>query len=45
MIVLPRFFYRLLEHRFARTIAYVLLFASVFAFIVWYLVHLENAPV
>jgi hypothetical protein len=45
MIVLPRFVYRLLAHPLARTVAYVLLFAAIFVFIVMYLTHLENAPV
>jgi hypothetical protein len=40
--MLPSFVYKITEHRVGRFVLYVILFAAVFAFIVWYLVNQEG---
>jgi|HubBroStandDraft_6_1064221.scaffolds.fasta_scaffold1107428_2 hypothetical protein len=41
-MMLPSFVYKITEHRVGRFVLYVILFAAVFAFIVWYLVNQEG---
>jgi hypothetical protein len=42
MPLIPSFVYRVLESRMGRYLAYAILFAAIFVFIVMYLFHLEN---
>jgi len=39
-MMLPSFIYRIAEHRHGKIALYILLFAAIFAFVVFYLVHL-----
>jgi hypothetical protein len=41
-MMLPSFIYRIADHPAGKVALYVVIFGSVFAFIVWYLVHLEG---
>jgi hypothetical protein len=41
-MMLPSFFYKITENRVGRFVLYVIVFAAVFAFIVWYLVNQEG---
>ena len=41
MFILPGFFYKLIENRVGRIVAYTLLFAAVFGVIVMIIFHLD----
>jgi hypothetical protein len=43
MYILPSFLYKILESRVGRFVAYVLLFAAIFAFIALFIFHLESS--
>jgi hypothetical protein len=43
MFLLPSFLYKIIENRMGRVVAYILLFAAIFAAIVMFIFHLESS--